>query len=308
MIYVSGVLAIGFSRIVRIIERQKLLPIGSARFPRWLAILVLYLAILGTVALVIVLIYPPLVRQAQALWEKAPEMFEHGQQFLISKGWLGERLTIQEAVAKAPGNGSDTVTRVTRAIIGVAGGIFGVVTILILTFYMLVDSARLRESALRLLPRSRRQRADAATREMTEKVGAWLMGQLLLAAMIGASSAIGLWALGIPFFYVLALLAAIGEMIPVIGPILSAIPALAVAATLSPERVAFVLIFLVVQQQLENHILVPRIMSRQVGISPVTVIIALLIGGSLAGILGAILAVPTAAILQVVASELLREE
>jgi len=308
MIYVSCVLAIGFSRIVRVIERQKLLPVGSARFPRWAAILILYLAILGTVALVIVLIYPPLVQQAQALWEKAPEMFEHGQQFLITKGWLAERLTIREAMAKAPGNGGDTVTRVTRAIVGVAGGIFGVMTILILTFYILVDSARLRESALRLLPRSRRQRADAATREMTEKVGAWLTGQLLLAAVIGTSSAIGLWALGIPFFYVLALLSAIGEMIPVVGPILSAIPALAVAATLSPERVAFVLIFLVVQQQLENHILVPRIMSRQVGISPVTVIIALLIGGSLAGILGAILAVPTAAILQVVASELLREE
>jgi predicted PurR-regulated permease PerM len=106
---------------------------------------------------------------------------------------------------------------------------------------------------------------------------------------------------------VLALISAIGEMIPVIGPILSAIPPLAVAATVSIEKVLFVLIFFVLQQQLENHILVPKIMSRQVGVSPVTVIVSLLIGGSLLGVVGALLAVPTAAILQVIAAELLAE-
>jgi predicted PurR-regulated permease PerM len=308
VIYVSGVLAIGFSPIVRIIERQKLLPIGSARFPRWLAILVLYLVILGTFALVLVLIFPPLVRQAQAMWEKAPEWFEQGQQFLITKGWLKDHLTMREAVAKAPGTGGDAVTKVARAVVGVAGGIFGVFTILILTFYMLIESWTLRESFLRLFPRRRRPRVDAASREVMVKVSAWLGGQLLLAATIGVSSALGLWALGIPYFYVLALVSAIGELIPIVGPVLSAIPALGVAATVSANKVVFVLIFFVLQQQLENHVLVPKIMSRQVGVSAVTVISALLIGGSLAGIVGAILAVPTAAILQVVASEVLRED
>ena len=114
--------------------------------------------------------------------------------------------------------------------------------------------------------------------------------------------------LGIPFFYVLALLSAVGEMIPVVGPILSAIPAIAVASTVSVHKVVFVVIFFFLQQQLENHILVPKIMSRQVGVSAVTVIVALLIGGSLLGIVGAILAVPTAAILQIVAAELMAEE
>ena len=189
-----------------------------------------------------------------------------------------------------------------------AGGIFGIVTILILTFYMLVDSWRLRESALRLFPRKHRARADAASRQVMTKVSAWLGGQLLLAGTIGVTSAIGLWALGIPFFYVLALLSALGEMIPIVGPILAAIPAIAVASTVSLQKVLFVVIFFVLQQQLENHILVPRIMSRQVGVSPVTVIVSLLIGGSLLGIAGAILAVPTAAILQVVAGELMSEE
>jgi predicted PurR-regulated permease PerM len=308
LIYVSGVLAIGFSPIVRVIERQKLLPIGSTRFPRWLAILVLYLAILGTFALAISLVLPPLVEQGQALWNHAPEMFEKAQRFLIKKGWLKESLTIREAVERAPGGSGDAVSKVAGAAANVAGGIFGVVTILILTFYMLVDAAHLRAAFLRLLPKERRARADARSREVTVKVSAWLAGQLLLGLIIGVTSAIGLWALGIPFFYVLALISAIGELIPVVGPILSAIPALAVAATVSPQKVLFVLIFFVVQQQLENHILVPKIMSRQVGVSPVTVIVALLVGGSLAGLVGALLAVPTAAILQVVASEVLRED
>lgn len=306
IVYVSVVLAIGFSPIVRIIERQRL---GVAkRLPRWLAILILYLAILGTVALVIFLIFPPLVQQAQALWDQRTEMFEKAQQFLISKGWLKEHLTMREAVERAPGTGGDAVTRVARTAASLAGGIFGVFTILILTFYMLVDSWSLREYALRMLPKKHRTRADAASRVVMEKVSAWLTGQLLLAGSIGATSAIGLWALGIPFFYVLALISALGEMIPIVGPFLAAIPAIAVASTVSLQKVVFVIIFFVVQQQLENHILVPKIMSRQVGVSPVTVIVSLLIGGSLLGVVGALLAVPTAAILQVVAAELLSDD
>lgn len=306
IVYVSILFAMGFSPIVRVIERQRFMPIAR-RLPRWLAILILYLAILGTLALVLFLIFPPLVRQGQALWDKLPEMYERGQQYLIDRGWLKEHLTIREAVARAPGTGGDAVTKVGAAIANVAGGIFGVVTILILTFYMLVDSWSLREQALHLFPRRHRARVDAASRDAMVKVSAWLGGQLLLAASIGTTSAIGLWALGIPFFYVLALLSAVGEMIPVVGPIVSAIPAIAVASTVSIQKVVFVLIFFFLQQQLENHILVPKIMSRQVGVSAVTVIVALLIGGSLLGIVGAILAVPTAAILQVVASELMTE-
>jgi len=307
ILYVSGLFALGFSPIVRIIEHQRVVPIAK-RLPRWLAILILYIAILGTLTLVMFLIFPPLVRQGQALWDKIPEFFERGQEFLISKGWLKEHLTMREAVARAPGTGGDAVTRVVAAIGNVAGGIFGIVTILILTFYLLVDSWSLRHQALHLFPRKHRARVDAASREAMVKVSAWLGGQMLLAGVIGATSAIGLWALGVPFFYVLALVSAVGEMIPVVGPILSAIPAIAVASTVSMQTVVFVVIFFFLQQQLENHILVPKIMSHQVGVSAVTVIVALLLGGSLLGIVGAILAVPTAAILQVVAAELMTED
>src|SRR4029079_13332160 len=114
--------------IVRIIERQKV-P-AAKRVPRWLAILTLYVAILGTLALVIALVFPPLVQQASALWDNLPTMFERTQQFLISHGWLKEHLTMSEAVARAPGGGSETmVARVASGVANVAGGLFGVVTI-----------------------------------------------------------------------------------------------------------------------------------------------------------------------------------
>jgi predicted PurR-regulated permease PerM len=310
LIYVSFLLATGFSPLVRVIERQQLLPVrsGRLRVPRWLAILVPYVAILAVIALMFALIWPPLVAQARELWAQLPDMFDRGQRFLVGKGLLSEHLTLHEAIERAQGPGGAAAQKVAGAVLGLAGGVVGIVTILILSLYILIDVDNLRSSMLRLFPVEQRARVAAATREVMVKVSAWLGGQVLLGTVIGSTSAIGLWALGVPFFWVLALVTGIGEMIPVVGPILSAIPALAVAATISLKKTVFVLIFLVAQQQLESHILVPRIMSRQVGVSPVTVLVALLIGGSLLGIVGAILAVPTAAILQVVANQMLPED
>jgi predicted PurR-regulated permease PerM len=308
LLYVSGLFAVGFSPIVRLIERQRLLPVGTRRFPRWLAILVLYVFIIGAFVGVGALIFPPLVDQAQQLWTEKDQMFNRAQQFLHERGLLsGEYLTFEEAVERAPGAARDVdvLTTVYGAVRGVLGGIIGFLTILIVTFYLLVDSWNIHRTFLRLFPFGERARIDAITRAITVKVSAWLGGQLFLGGVIGLTTAIGLWALGIPFFYVLALIAAIGELIPVVGPILAAVPAVAVALTVSPQSALFVVIFFVVQQQFENHILVPRVMSRQVGVSAVVVIVALLIGGNLLGVVGALLAVPTAAILQVLVMEII---
>ena len=308
IIYVSGLLAIGFSPIVRLIERQKVLPIVTQRFPRWVAILVLYLALIGALTGVGFMVVPPLVDQAQQLGKALPAMFDRAQEFLIAKGLLKEHLSWQQAVARAPTpGGGEAVGTVVGAVAGVVGGLFGLLTILILTFYILIEADALRDTMLRLFASRERARVAAASRDITVKVSAWLGGQLLLGGIIGATSAIGLWLLGIPFFYVLALISGIGELIPVVGPILAAIPAVAVAASVSLNKVLLVIVFFVIQQQFENHVLVPKVMERQVGVSPVTVIVALLIGGKLLGIIGAILAVPSAAILQVVFTEVIAQ-
>ncbi len=300
VIYISMLVAIGLSPLVESLERRR----SRKRLPRWAAILVIYLVIVGSLVGVAILVFPPLVDQARDLWAMLPDLLHRGQQWLLQRGLIARELTIQEAVRQTPVGGSDAVGTVVGAIWGLVGGIFGVVTILILTFYLLVDFEQLVRFFIRLFPRPERARVRDAALRITTKVSAWLGGQLLLAAIIGSSAALGLWLMGVPYFYVLAMLAAVGEMIPVIGPILSAIPAVIVALTVSPTLALFVALFFFVQQQFENHLLVPKVMERQVGISAVVVIIALLIGGSLLGIVGAILAVPTAAILQVLFEEL----
>jgi predicted PurR-regulated permease PerM len=306
LVYVSFLFAAGFSPLVRVIERQQARPIGR-RLPRWLAILTVYLAILGVLSAVALMVVPPLAQQAQELWTRLPGLVDDAQDWLIARDILNHRLTIGEAVRQAPGSTGDAAGALLSAVWGVAGGLFGIVTILILTFYLLVESDHVFNGFVRLFPRSRRAQVRTAARAITEKVSAWLNGQLILAGTIGTTAAIGLGLMQVPYFYVLALIAAVGEIIPIVGPVLSAIPAVLVALSVSPKLGLFVALFWIVQQQIENHILVPKIMQRQVGVSPVLVIVALLIGGSLLGIVGALLAVPTAAILQVIALELLDE-
>lgn len=305
LIYVSALIAIGLSPLVNAIERRRM---ARHRLPRWAAILVIYLLVIAVLVGVGLLVIPPLVTQTRQLWAALPELLHHGQQWLVDRGWLSREMSVSEAVRKSPVGGTDAVGAVIGALWTFAGGVFGVVTILILTFYLLVDANSVVRGFVRLFPRGERERVDDACRRVTTKLSAWLGGQLLLAGIIGTTAAIGLGLLGVPYFYVLALIAALGEMLPMVGPVLSAIPAIVVALTVSPTLAVGVVVFLFAQQQLENHVLVPKIMERQVGVSAVSVIAALLLGASLLGIVGAVLAVPTAAILQVLFEELVPDE
>jgi predicted PurR-regulated permease PerM len=305
VIYISVLLAIGFGPVVRAIEHQTTFKIAQ-RLPRWFAILVVYLGIVGVLTTVGILVVPPLVTQAQELWTRLPLLLDRGQTFLIARGLLDHPITLEEAVRNAPAGGG-AVGTVATAMTRVVTAVLAFVTVLILTFYLLIEADTLFAGFARLFPHGDRGRVEEAARKISTKISAWLSGQLILAGTIGVTAAIGLYLLGVPYFYVLALVAAFGEMIPVVGPILSAIPAVAVAFAVSPKTALFVLLFYFAQQQLENHVLVPKVMERQVGVSATVVIVALLVGGSVLGILGAVLAVPTAAIIQVVIQELLDE-
>jgi predicted PurR-regulated permease PerM len=303
LLYVAALVAIGLSPLVDALERREDALTGH-RAPRWLAILTIYLAVTAVLVGVGMLVVPPLAQQARELWDAIPGLVHDGQQWLIDRGLLSRELTVREAVEKAPVGSGDAVGRVVQALWGVVGGVAGLFTILILAFYFLVDSKGIVDAFVRLFPARNRRRVAQACNAVTTKVSAWLGGQLLLAAIIGSSAALALWLMGVPYFYVLAVIAAFGEMIPIIGPLLAAIPAIIVAFTVSPALALGVTIFYVVQQQVENHVLVPNVMKRQVGVSAVVVIVSLLVGGTLLGVVGAILAVPTAAILHVLFQEL----
>jgi predicted PurR-regulated permease PerM len=305
LIYVSALLAIGLAPLVDVVERQKLVP--RRRLPRWAAILIIYVLFLVVVIAFGRLVTGPLIEQARELWSALPDILQKGQQWLINRGLLTRELSLREAIAQSPVGGFDAVDAILAAVWGFVGGVFGLVTILILAFYLLVDAEKFVHVFVRLFPSSERPRVENACRRISGKVSAWLGGQLLLAAIIGSTAALALFLMGVPYFYVLALIAGIGEMIPIVGPLLAAVPAVAVAFSVSPALALGVAAFFFVQQQIENHVLVPKVMERQVGINAAGVITALLIGGTLLGIVGAILAVPTVAILQVVFEELVPE-
>ena len=305
LIYMSALVAIGLAPLVAGMERR-LLP-GSKRLPRWGAILIIYLFFLAILVGMGLLVIPPLVAQAREFWSALPEMVQRGQQWLIDRGLLGRELSFQDAVEQAPVGSSDAVGTMVAAVWGFIGGVFGLMTILILAFYLMLDAENLVRAFVRLFSRAERPRVEGVAARVSAKVSGWLGGQLLLAGTIGGTAALGLFLMGVPYFYVLALIAAVGEMIPVVGPLLAAVPAIAVAFTVSPALALGVGAFFFVQQQFENHVLVPKVMERQVGVSAAGVIVGLLVGGTLLGIVGAILAVPTVAILQVIFQELTAE-
>ena len=302
-LYVSGLLAVGLSPAVRWLERTRWVDgRRRRRIPRWIALLVLYFVFLVFVAIVFALVIPPLIGQTQQLFAELPKFADSAQRMLaerglITRGWSwSDMFTNTQAPAFA-------ITSIFGVVGSVLGALGQLITVLFLPFYLLLESSSLHGWLLRLVKPESQPRVDRVLRSVTVKVGSWLGGQMLLCLIIGASATIGFGLMGVPFFYVLGLIAAIGELIPVVGPIMAAVPAILLALTISPQLAFWVLIYSWVQQLIENNILVPRIMESQVGVSPVTIVAALLIGSTLMGFVGAILAVPTAAIIQVIIRE-----
>jgi predicted PurR-regulated permease PerM len=302
LIYISAIIAMGFAPIVQFLQHPRTR--AGTRIPRAFAILVVYLTIIGALVLLGLAVVPPLVDQAARLWSDMPRYFDRFQAFLIKYKLLTHPVTLQEAVQNAPAGASgNAVETVMAAVWGLIGGLFGAITIVILSFYFLIEAESLSSYVTRFLPDAKRGQFKTASREAVMKVSAWLRAQLILAGVMGVFAAIGLGLMGEPYFYVVALIAAVGETIPIIGPIIGGITAVAVAITQSPALAVKVGVYFLVLHQLEANILVPKIMERRVGVSPVTVMIALLIGGGLLGLIGAILAIPTAAILSVAVDE-----
>ena len=302
VLYISGLLAIGFSPAVRWFERHK----QGRRMPRWAAILILYVILLGTIAGLLFAVIPPLVSQSGELWKNLPAYLDQLQNQLVQRGLITHRYTWSELLRTgAPGMALSGVVGAVQSVMSVIA-VF--VTLLVLPYYLLLEGQSLQVGFVKFFPRDKRAMLARLTHNVTIKVSAWLGGQLLLSFIIGSTAALGLWLLGVPYFYVLALVAGVGELIPVVGPILAAVPAILVALTVSPQTALFTAIYFLVQQFVENHLLVPRVMERQVGVSPVTVIASLLIGSKLLGFGGALLAVPTAAIVQVLLGEFLDRE
>jgi len=190
--------------------------------------------------------------------------------------------------------------------IALASSLVDLVLVLVVTFYFLLDERRLRVALFRTFEPQRRPAVRRVFQEVSRVFGAYVRAQLLLALSIGLLVGIALLLLGVPYALFLAMFAALAELIPMVGPIAGAIPALLVSATMPFPAIVWVAIAFVVIQQLESNVLMPRLSGHAVGLHPVGPILALALGFELWGVIGALFAVPTAGLLWVLLSTAVR--
>jgi predicted PurR-regulated permease PerM len=189
--------------------------------------------------------------------------------------------------------------------LGVFSGLFGFVTVMVVSFYLVVaDENGMKELIRPLVPITRQGQVMQIISKIQKKMGLWVLGQLILSLSIFALTFIALMILGVKYALVLALLAGLFEVVPYIGPILSAIPAFFFALIQSPALAVGVVVLYILIQKIEGYVLVPKVMQKAVGASPLVILLSLLIGFKLAGIVGLLLAVPVASALLVVIEEL----
>ena len=248
------------------------------------------------------IVIPPLIEQAEELWRTLPEKFDQAQRWLVRIGHpAASRSPSAKRCSRRPTSGGATaaVSTLFGAVRNVLGGVFAIVTLVLLTFYMLVDSREIFSFFVRLFPRRHRAQVAAISATVTDKVSAWLGGQLLLALIIGSTSADRPGLMGVPYFYVLALISAVGEMIPMIGPILSAIPAILVAVTVSPGLAIGVRCSSSCSSSSRTRCSCRRSWAARSVSAPSRSSWRSASAVELLGVVGAILSVPTAAIVQV---------
>jgi predicted PurR-regulated permease PerM len=280
----------------------------SRGIPRAWGILVVYSALIIVLIGLGFLVVPLLIEQSAELSVRLPTIYQNLRaQWMISPSRLarmiaGQLPQIHNLGALAPtvdeGNPLAQVANLLSLTGQVSTGLLSILTVFLLAFYWALDGERTLRGLQLWLPSQARPGVRQLIDEIEEKVGGFLRGQALLCLIIGVAALAAYSLLGLPYALLLGLLAGIFEAIPVVGPALGAIPALLVALTLSNQAVLGVLIASVVIQGLENYLLVPRIMKKAVGANAIVTMLALITLSSLLGLAGALLAIPAAAIAQ----------
>lgn len=265
------------------------------KIPKVLAVLLVFLAAVSFLAALLAVGLTPLIHQTNSLSQKLADAVA----VLLQTPFVDQSI-IRQQMSSLSGQLVNFTFDVFRNLINFA-------SILVVTIYMMLYWEKIENYIIPFFG-SRQEKAQKILRMVEEKLGAWLRGQMVLSFIVGVLVFIGLLILGVEFALPLAIIAGLLEVVPVIGPIISAIPAVLIALTISPFLALLVAGLYVVIQQVEGHVIVPQIMKRAVGLNPLLVILAIFIGGRLLGLGGVFLAVPIAVVVQLVLQEGLRIE
>jgi len=268
------------------------------KIPRPLSIGIVYLVVIGLIILIFRVIIPPLIEQTSLLIENLPSLINQVNDVLIINNISSDQIS-GSITGQLGSFGSNAVT-ITA---GFFNSIFSVMTMFVITFYSLLYWEQITNMIKSLFTGENEKRAEKLIKNLEFGLGAWVRGQITLVIIIGVITYIGLALLGVPYALPLAIVAGLSEIVPVIGPIVGAIPAILAGFTVSPIiGIATVALYFVIQQ-LENNLIVPSVMRRAIGINPLVTILALIIGTKLYGIMGAVLAVPVAVTIKIFVNE-----
>ena len=297
LVLVSVVLAMGFQPAVGWMVRRGL--------SRGWAVAAGVLAAVVVVGSFLALVLPDIIRQIGELVEAAPEYLRQAQEGSGFLADLNQQFDLQGRLQELSGSLPETVLGLVGSF---AAFIFNAVTVLVLTIYITVNLPKLRAGVARLLGREHRAEFEEILDESVQRVGGYVLGNLAVSAIAGVTSFVFLVLIGVPFAAALAFFVALTDLIPTVGALIGAAVASTVAAFAGvPELIATIAFFLV-YQQIENYVIQPRVMRRTVEMSAALVILAVLIGGTLLGVVGALLAIPIAAVVKVAVRELYVED
>ncbi|GGK59693.1 AI-2E family transporter [Ornithinimicrobium pekingense] len=275
------------------------------------AVFVVFLGLVGVVAAIGALVVPPIASQTAMLVDRAPAFLQE----LANEPWIAdldeqyavsERITAEIESLTVDGA---TISTIFGGVLGaagwVAGSLVGVLTSAILTLYLLATLPRTKDAAYHLLPRSRRDRVSAIAEEIMRRVGGYALGQGAVATINAVCSWVMMQILGIPYPEMLAVLVGLLGLIPMVGATLGAVVVALAALSVSPTTTLVVIVYYVIYQQVENYVIVPNIMRRTVSVPGAVTVVAVLIGGTLLGVIGALIAIPVAAGLLLIYHEVL---
>lgn len=286
MLFVSIILMSAFNPAVDWMEK--------IRLPRGIAILIVYALVWTTIGLIIAGIVPALVDQTNRLIHLIPSAISKFELFNVNQQAITQQLLSQ--IGTLPEN-------LLKLTVGLFGNLLAVLTTLVMTFYLLLERKHLNKYLSAIWEGDKSARVSKTVNEIERRLGSWIRGELVLMLAVGALTYIGLSVLGVEIALPLAILAGILEIVPNIGPTISAVPAVLVALTIHPLTALATATLYFLVQLVENNLLVPKIMQKAAGVNPLVSIVGLMIGFRLAGPAGAVLAIPIIIVTHIIGLE-----
>lgn len=276
------------------------------RVPRAFAILIVYLLMFLVMLGMFALIVPPLVEQGGGLVDYAVDLYNNREGVLGSLQNLAAQYglsnyidTIQGQLSALPGRLTAAVGPLVSVTVGVVGSVYATITILLLTFFLLLDGERFVVAILRLVAPAQRPRLRRILEQSSGAVSGYISGNLTISLIAGVSTFVMLEILRMPYPVVLALIVAFLDLVPLVGATIGAIIVSVVGLFVDPVKGVILIVFFLIYQQIENNVLQPLVYGRSVKLHPLAVFLAVLAGGELLGILGALLAIPVAEVIRI---------